>query len=192
VILLSEEPSLHGKNEMKVIPSLWNSKSKLNQVLIAAAILGQIAILFLVILKPLATDMLNSRGLPVLERSAIMRFGDRFSEYTQFIRRRTGDSAILLIPYRETDEVFGNVGIMQYFLFPRMITNCPSNQTFKECFQLQAGSNTIILSVPGFPPEDLEDRMYRYVPFDEEWGIFLPLGQVMKGKVLKDNARSHR
>ena len=159
---------------MKTIPLLRISRSNLRVVLVTAAFFVQTVIIFLSIIKPLAIEITSTRGYPATERSAILGFGDRFAQYIEFIRSRTPNTEFVLIPYRETNEVLGNEGIMQYFLLPRKISNCPVTQPFEECLRIQAGPNTFILSVDGFPPQDIRESAYRYVPFNDEWGIYVP------------------
>ncbi len=159
---------------MKTIPSLRISRSNLRVVLVAVAFFVQIVIIFLSIIKPLAIEITSTRGYQATERSAILGFGDRFAQYIEFIQKRTPNTEFLLIPYRETNEVLGNEGIMQYFLLPRKISNCPLNQPSEECLRIQAGPNTFILSVDGFPPQDIKESTYQYDPFDDQWGIYIP------------------
>lgn len=154
------------------LTSLW--KIPLTQTLIGVAIFAQVVIITSTIIKPLTIDVLDTKEFPAVERSAILSFGDRFADYIAFILSNTTETNVILVPYREVDTALGNEGIMQYFLFPRRISNCPVDQSFVECARIQAGPNTFILSVDGFPPEGFRDDTYEYAPFDETWGIFIP------------------
>ena len=155
--------------------SLKNLRSNTSRFLMLLAFVSQFAVLAQSIIGPAAMEILDVRNDKAPERSAVIGFGDGFARYIAFIIERTDEDGFVLLPYRETHEVLGNEGIMQYYLIPRRITNCPLDQQFEECFLTQGGSRTSILSVNGFPPVAIDDGKYLFVPFNEDWGIYVPI-----------------
>lgn len=155
--------------------SLRNLRSNPSRALVLLAFIIQFAVLAQNIIGPAAIEILDVRNDQAPERSAVIGFGDEFAGYIAFILEKTNEDGFVLIPYRETHEVLGNEGIMQYYLIPRRITNCPLDQPFEECLLTQGGSRTSILSLNEFPPVAIDDGKYLFVPFNEDWGIFIPL-----------------
>lgn len=154
---------------------LRNLRSNPSRVLILLALIIQFAVLAQSIIRPTVLEILDVRNDQAPERSAVIGFGDGIAGYIAFINERTDEDGFVLLPYRENHEVLGNEGIMQYYLIPRKITNCPHDQPFEECFLTQGGSRTSILSIVGFPSIDIDQEKFLFVPFNESWGIYVPI-----------------
>lgn len=155
--------------------SLKNLRSNPSKVLILLAFIIQFAVMAQSIIEPMAREILDVRNEQAPERSAVISFGDGIAGYIAFIIDRTDKDEFVLLPYRENHEVLGNEGLMQYYLIPRRITNCPFDQPFEKCLLIQGGSRTSILSLNGFPPVAIDDGKYLFVPFNEDWGIYIPI-----------------
>ncbi len=117
----------------------------------------------------------DTHNLTAQDRSAVIAFGDRYSEYFAWIRENTPENAVLLIPPADLDEILGHVGLMQYYLIPRRLSDCPNSQTWGECMRIQKGEDTYILAIEDFPPSDELRNTYSYRSFDGSWGLYLPL-----------------
>jgi hypothetical protein len=122
----------------------------------------------------LVRDTWRTVGLSARVRSERLAFGASFSEYLQFLRERVPDDALVAIPPIEHDPVYGNMGLMQYALFPRRLTNCPAIGEWETCRANYGGENTFVISVRGFPPPDKPPGSKDYVAFDEGRGLFAP------------------
>ena len=127
------------------------------------------------VVAPLWRDIRSVANLPPFERSARLSFGDQFSEYIQFIVKVVPESGRVVLPPISVDDTYGNLGIMQFFLFPRSIVNCPSIDATDDCLELFQGDDTYFLSVGTFPQKSKVDETRKYVPFEAELGLFLPL-----------------
>jgi len=114
------------------------------------------------------------QGLPATERSARIAFGDRFGDFIVFVSINVPVARRVVIPPMQTDSAFGDVGLMQYFLFPREIVNCPSGPDLASCVRSLTGAQTCILRIGDFPaPEDVPPSK-GYLPFDAERGLYCP------------------
>ena len=122
----------------------------------------------------LVRDTWRTIGLSARVRSERLAFGASFSEYLQFLRERVPDDALVAIPPVEHDPVYGNMGLMQYALFPRRLTNCPAIGEWETCRANYGGENTFVISVGGFPPPDKPPGSKTYLAFDESRGLFAP------------------
>lgn len=152
-----------------------NLRSNPSRDLILLAFIIQFSVLAQSIIRPAAIEILDVRNDQAPKRSAVIAFGDGIAGYIAFIIERTDEDGFVLLPYRETHEVLSNIGIMQYYLIPRRITNCPYDQPFEDCLLIQGGSRTSILSLNGFPSVAIDDGKYQFVPFNEAWGIYVPI-----------------
>jgi hypothetical protein len=122
----------------------------------------------------LARQSWQSRKDPARVRSARLAFGASFSEYIEFLEGTVPQDALVVIPPVEHDPVFGNMGLMQYLLFPRQLTNCPSIDLWEECKGNYLGGKTYLIAVGGFPSREQAPDSTTYIPFDASRGIFVP------------------
>ncbi len=127
------------------------------------------------VLEPLWRDIRSAADLTPFERSARLSFGDQFYGYVQFIREEVPEHGRIVLPPLTVDPTFGNMGIMQFFLFPRSVVNCPSVEAMEECLEMFRGQDTYFLSVGEFPEADAIGDTRRLLPFDAGQGLFLPI-----------------
>lgn len=124
---------------------------------------------------PLNQKLKTLEGQSALERSALLSFGDRFTGYLQFVIDEIPEDARVVLPPVSVDATYGNIGIMQYFLFPRDVVNCPSVKDTDECLELFRGGATYFLFVKGFPAKEIVAELRPFVEFDLDLGVFLPV-----------------
>jgi hypothetical protein len=157
----------------RIKSSLTSPQARVS-ILLLLLVLIQAGVFIRATIVPTATELQEWRGQPAVVRSAGIAFGDRFAGYVEMLRERIPDQAVVLIPRLNTHEVIGHEGLMQYYLYPRTISNCPRYQPVDVCIQLQQGARTYILHIETFPPSGLVDRSMRYEAFDEAWGVYIP------------------
>lgn len=151
----------------------WMRENGLSLLLCAAVVL-QTGILVRGQILPLVERVRQVWSMPALERSGRLAFGDAFWEYIDFIRRTVPEDAIVIIPPEAVDVALGSEGIMQYYLFPRGVSNCPRGEPLEPCILRLTGSNSYILAVPGFPPRAAAEQVKRFLPLDRYRGIYVP------------------
>jgi hypothetical protein len=134
----------------------------------------QIALLVVTQIVPMLSRSWRLRDAPALERSARLAYGNDFSDYVLFLRRTIPDDALVVIPWSRADPVLSEMSFMQYFLFPRRLTNCAEESEWAGCVANFGGAKTYVLAVKTFPPVlGLEDSK-TYIPFDETRGVWVP------------------
>ena len=157
--------------------SRWGIKNwpqAIGSLLLTLAILYQFIHVISIGILPLAKLVVQRHGVDAAERSALFFYGPEFSEFIIFIKENVPSEAIVIIPRLEQDELFGHEGIMEFFLFPRKIGNCPPDISVEECILHQHASNKYILAVEGFPPRSTALQVKRWVPFNGEMGVYIP------------------
>ncbi|MGA9534133.1 MAG: hypothetical protein WBR18_15555 [Anaerolineales bacterium] len=110
-----------------------------------------------------------------VERSADLAFGEDFGDYITFLRNTIPDSALVAIPPDEISTSFGHNGLMQYYLYPRKVTNCPRVETFDDCATNLGGPTTFILQVRGFPAALPSSIDKKYHPLRDGFGVYAPM-----------------
>lgn len=116
------------------------------------------------------------RSEPAIERSALFGFGAEFADYARFIRDQVPEDATLAIPKEVQGGEWGHLGIVQYFMFPRRVVDCPAEEA-EACVLRLTGESTYILAPnEEFPPRQAAERNRTYLAFDERRGLFVPPG----------------
>jgi hypothetical protein len=116
------------------------------------------------------------RTVPAVERGAYIGFGDEFAENVSFARSQVPQDAHIVIPPMSISATYGNQGIMQFFLFPRSIVNCPQVEEARACLQTFRGRDTYFLAVLGFPENLTGVENRELLMTNESFGVFLPYG----------------
>ena len=110
---------------------------------------------------------------PAWRRAADYLEGPRFGAYIEFIRANTAQDARIVLPPRLPERAESNVGLMQFFLFPRDIVNCGINEV-EECVRRIRGSASYILALEDFPPRQLAEQTRVFIAFSDEIGLYGP------------------
>ena len=152
---------------------LWRRET-LEALATLTVVVAQLWILLDSYVGPLHYNVLAVRQYDSLERSARLSYGAAFAEYISFIRANSPDDAVVVLPSFQDDPVFGHTGFMQYFLFPRNLSNCPGEMTWTSCLAEVDGPRTYILAINAFPPQGGMGLEKVYLPFDEDRGLFAP------------------
>ena len=150
-------------------------KGTLLVVVITLAVAIQTVIIVRDFLLPLQPRLQGVKRLSSWERSSRLSFGDRFTEYLTFLTIIIPEDATVVIPPVSIDSTYGNQGIMQFFLFPRNLTNCPVGMDPQKCVNMYTGEDSYILAIPGFPPDAALIPDKRFVSHDEHWGVYAPI-----------------
>lgn len=137
-------------------------------------ILVQFWLLFTDFMLPLNSRIRTVRTLPAVERGAYIGFGDEFAGNIRFLWSQVPEDARIVLPPLEISSTYGNQGIMQFFLFPRSIVNCPQVKEASACLQTFRGPETYFLSVFGFPNNETAVDNRDLIMFDESFGVYLP------------------
>jgi hypothetical protein len=142
--------------------------------LVLAAVLVVQFVLLGVSIRPLALRVAQYQGAAALGRSARIAFGDQFGDFIQFVELNVPQDSRIIIPPMALDSTFGDTGLMQYFLIPREIVNCPSGEDLPTCVRSMTGGGTCILRVAGFPAQEDVPPSKVYLPFDADRGLYCP------------------
>jgi hypothetical protein len=125
-------------------------------------------------LWPLAQRVWEVRREPPLERSARLAFGDSFAGYIQFLREEVPEDARVVVPPKALVPAYGDIGLMQYFLAPRQIVDCPAGPDLPACVASMDGNKTYILSIPEFPPRESVPENKAYREHGQGYGLYTP------------------
>jgi len=143
------------------------------KILILAVFIQSITI-FTSMILPLAKRIITVRALPARERSAVLSFGKDFSAFINFLNDVIPENATVVIPPFSEEPVLGHEGIIQFFLLPRRITNCPRGMSIEQCTQMYSGENTYIIAANGFPDRESAEEIKTLLSFDDQRGIYIP------------------
>jgi hypothetical protein len=143
---------------------------------LAAAI--QLFVLLQSNLIPLTLRVWNNRSSSARQRRAALAFGSDFAGFMRFAADVVPPEAKLVLVRPDQDETFGNIGLMQYFLIPRKLINCPSSEPAEQetCLLQLTGSDTYILKVGSFPPIEAVEGSKKLLRYNDAWGVYAPSG----------------
>ena len=145
----------------------------LSGLILLVAVVVQLAVVVRAILLPDLDQLWTTRRHSTYDRSVVFFLDDLSLNYLKFTNSQIPEDAVVVIPKQTYEPIFGHVGMMQFYLFPRTIVDCPL-EAAHEC--LGAGrSNTYILAPSiDFPPRELIPDSMRYVQHDGDRGLFAP------------------
>jgi len=116
----------------------------------------------------------ENRTESALDRSAIFSEGREFADYMTFLRETIPEDAKVILPPREPVQSLANIGYMQYFLMPREIQNCGTDEV-EACVLRMTGPTSYIITAWKFPPADLALQVKRFIPMPGgERGVYAP------------------
>lgn len=114
------------------------------------------------------------RRAPAAWRTTALLFSEDYANYIEFVKDVVPADAMVLIPKEAHVWNFGNLGLMQYFLYPRSIIDCPV-EGFNDCILSSIGPSTFILAPNSdFPPQNLLEEHMQFIPYDGSQGIYIP------------------
>jgi len=113
------------------------------------------------------------KGYSAIDRSAILSEGMEFAEYMAFLRDTVPENAKVVMPPHQPVQPLSNMGYVQYFLMPRTIINCGTNEV-RECVLRMTGENSYIVTAWKFPPKDAAESVKTFIPFRNELGVYAP------------------
>lgn len=143
-------------------------------LMLCAAILAQLFLLAGSSLPERLTQAWENRQLSPLQRGARIGFGDRFGEYIDFLRATIPEDGAVLLPPEEIDDTLSHVGLMQFFLFPRPVFNCPKSQAVETCLASLRGGESYLLAVGAFPERVVVAQDWILLSHDARRGVYAP------------------
>lgn len=112
-----------------------------------------------------------------------MAFGMQFGSYVEFLRKEIPEDKTAALPPPSEHVALGHTGLMQYFLFPRRTTNCPTDQLPEKCLNQIGGPGVYVLRVGEFPEEPIRSQLDKtYLPFNDDWGLYVPTTEDESGR----------
>lgn len=115
----------------------------------------------------------NLKGFSAIERSAILSKGMEFAEYMSFLRETVPENAKVVMPPHQPLQTLSNMGFAEYFLMPRTIINCGSDEV-RECVLRMTGEHSYIVTAWKFPPKDAAESVKKFIPFKNDLGVYAP------------------
>ena len=159
----------------RVNRQLRRAKSNLSFLILTLAAIAQLLFILINPITELSQDIWGERFASAPWRSASILFGNDYAEYIEFVKSNVPEEGLVIIPKQDQVWNFGNVGLMQYFLYPRPIADCPM-QSLEECILDLKGPNSYILAPDStFPPREVADQVKRFIPFEGDRGLYVPL-----------------
>ena len=148
-------------------------RGKLSALILVVAIVVQLTVVLRDNALPDLEKLWVLRGRSTFERSVVFFLDERSLGYLEFANSQIPKDALVVIPKQTDEPIFGHVGMMQFYLFPRRIVDCPI-EAAQEC--LGAGRpNTYILAPSiDFPPRELVSGSMRFIEHGGNRGIFAP------------------
>lgn len=111
-------------------------------------------------------------GKPGLWRSANFAFGQQIAGYLEFVNTHVSEQArIILPPAGYGPRPLTITPNTQFFLSPREVINC----TDLSCYETLQIAGSAFLAFPGIPQPGSSPHHVVYLPYDEAWGIYLPV-----------------
>ena len=118
-------------------------------------------------------DTIDRLNQPAWERGARSALGDTFADYVAFVRSMTPESSSIVLPPHTIIQPYAEVGLMQFYFYPRKVYNCGPNEA-EACMYRARTKHTYVLAVPHFPPPEQALKYKTYVRFSDKLGIYVP------------------
>ena len=115
----------------------------------------------------------NLRGFSAIDKSAILSEGMEFAEYMSFLRDTVPENATVVMPPHQPVQPLSNLGFVHFFLMPRKIINCGSDEVV-ECVLRMTGEDYYIVTAWKFPPKDVAESVKKFIPFKDDLGVYGP------------------
>ncbi len=150
------------------------SRDRITLFLLAIALMVQIWILANNYVRPLMLALSHLSSESAIMRSATIFHGSEFAEYIEFVREVVPENARVLLPPNKPVQPMANVGLMQFYLFPRELHNCGVDEV-EACLQRNEDSDLFILTAWKFPPDGWTSQNRQFIQLQGESGIYAPL-----------------
>ena len=150
------------------------SRGWITAILLSIALIVQIRIITNNYVQPLIRQLPTLANESAIIRSATILHGVEFAEYIEFVRANVPENARVLLPPNKPVQPMANVGLMQFYLFPRELHNCGVDEV-DACLQRNEDSDFFILTAWKFPPEEWTSRNRQFIQHNEESGVYAPL-----------------
>jgi hypothetical protein len=112
-------------------------------------------------------------GMPAVWRSAYFSQGKKFADYVLFLSENIPTQGRVVLPPTDYGPKFlGITPVMQFFLAPRQVLNCPD----RECAERLSPENTYLIVIEDFPGEAAAHKYGQRLMFNEQWGLLQPHG----------------
>jgi len=109
-----------------------------------------------------------------LERSALLERGSDGRDLIMFLVANIPEDASVLLPPSAWPQWYAHVGFMQYFLYPRTIHNCGKDEIVACIARMNPSTTFYIPRFYGFPPPELLDDSWEYIPQSPDFGLYIP------------------
>lgn len=143
-------------------------------IVLGIGLAAQVTLLCETYVLPIAERIWPVRDQTALDRSAEIAFGNEFASYIRYLRETIPEGGRVVLPPMIAEPVYGNVGLMQYFLFPREVVNCPPAPAVSECVRSMHGPRSYILAIGDFPhPSDVPAGK-TLMTLADGYGLYVP------------------
>lgn len=149
------------------------TRRSLYTIVLAVAVVLQLGLVMDDYISASLRRIWRFREMSAYDRGAMFAFGEEFLEYMQFVGAIVPEDAIVVIPKEAQTAVLGHAGIMQFFLFPRTIVDCPLD-SIPDCLGLSNPSVYILAPDAHFPPRDISLEPKVFISLEGDRGILVP------------------
>jgi len=149
-------------------------KGKLSASIVMLAVVVQLAVVARDIVLPDFKQLWLMRGRSTYDRSVVLFLDETALSYLEFANSKIPEDAVLVIPKQTYEPIFGHVGMMQFYLFPRTIVDCPI-EAAQECLGTGRPNTYILAPSIDFPPREFLSEGMRFVEHDGDRGFFAPV-----------------
>jgi hypothetical protein len=144
---------------------------------VTLAMLAQAVVTFQSYSLPWTKDVIQLLGAPSWKRAGYLSqwLGKEPTDYLGFLREQIPTEAVVLIP-RSHEGVYTQRPLIQYYLFPREIVSCRS-QEIGRCVEEQweaTGVMPYILKLSSFPGIDFSPTGYRIIQYERDLELYVP------------------
>jgi hypothetical protein len=144
------------------------------RALLAVGFVIQALVLSQVAIKQLWPRLLSVRSESTISRSATIAFGDEFDSFIDFLLQHIPEDGLVVLPPKGSDIRFSDEFLMQFYLMPRVLTNCPEPEQFLTCLRDRSGPRTFMISVGANPDPRITEIFGTYLPHSGEFGLYAP------------------
>ena len=124
------------------------------------------------VLKLAKTKAIVNWSMEAVLRGADATYGAEFTEFVRFLRNELPEvSEVILVPGIENRQV-GDKYFMQYFLFPRHLRVCPTNE-LADCIHSSMNAQVFLVYTNGAPSIGLSEYVIDKIDFDPQMGILI-------------------